>query len=156
MVNRGLQRVPVVGSRGRRAVALVDAIVAAVILGVALAVIISLAGRAVAAQGEGQRLATAARLADEQLSLVLARGVDDYAKRFPASGKCEEPFADYSYVLTFVNGAGNEPVTVKVVVSWEGSGGGAGKSLEVSTRIAPRPGDVPDRVPAEAPERTGP
>lgn len=138
-----------------RGVALVDAIVASVILGVALAVIISLSGRAVAAQAEGHRLATAARLADEQLSLVLARGVDDYSKRFPAQGKCDEPFQEYSYQLTFVNGAGNEPVTVKAVISWESSSGPA-RSVEVTTRIAPRPGDNPDRVPQTAPERTAP
>ena len=58
----------------RRGVALIDAIIAAVILGVALSAIIGLGNQALNSQRVGEELRTAAMLADEQLNLVLARG----------------------------------------------------------------------------------
>ena len=78
----------------RRAFALVDVIVATIILGISLSVMMSLAGRAVSAQHRGDELATAAHLADEQLQMVLARGPDDYAKRYGEQGADELTFLD--------------------------------------------------------------
>ena len=87
--------------RHRPCFALIDCIVATVLLGIALAVMIGLASNALSSQTTGEKLATAATLADEQLQLVLARGPDDYTHRFPVQGQCDAPFNDYSYKLVF-------------------------------------------------------
>lgn len=129
---------------------LADAIVATVMLGAALSVIVSLVGRALAAQRVGERLEVVAMLLDEQLQMVVARGPDNYLQRFPANGKCDAPFADYEYQLAITSNGSADAYSVKATISWrEGS-----RSLteSVETRIAPRRGDEPDpdRKPAES------
>lgn len=145
-------------SRKTRSFALADCIVATVILGSGLAVIIGLSGRALQSQTLGQEIATAAALADEQLHLVLARGPDDYAKRFPIEGACEPPFDDYRYTLSFSGGGGiGEPYDVKATISWTSTGvGSAGtpRSISVDTRLATRSGNPDgDTEPVRQPEQ---
>lgn len=137
----------------RRGVILVDAILGAVLLGMALAALLTIAGRAVRAQGEGQRMATAAALIDEQLNLVLARGPDNYASRFPVDGPCDAPFGDYTYWIDISGGQSGRAYDVVVTVQWAYAG--RLRTASVSTKIAPREGDEPDpqRAPAEPVER---
>ena len=123
--------------RYRRGFALIDAIVAAVIMGAALSVIVSLGGAALGSQRLGEQIQTAAMLADEQLNLVLARGADNYTSSFPVSGACDEPFQNYSYKLEFSGGSESAPYTVKATITWEGATGP--RDITVETRIAPRP-----------------
>jgi hypothetical protein len=125
-----------------------------VLLGVSLAVMLGIVGRAITAQGDAQRLATAAMLADEQLNLVLAFGPDEYLRRFPAAGSCDEPFSDFSYELTITGGADSTPFTVAAAIHWRT--GARPQSLTINTLIAPRPGDEPDpdRRPQSPPIRT--
>jgi hypothetical protein len=134
-------------------VILVDAILGAVLLGMTLAAMLTIAGRAVRAQGEGQRIATAAALIDEQLNLVLARGPDNYASRFATDGPCDAPFGDYSYRIDVRGGQSAEAYDVVVTVQWVYAG--RLRSASISTRIAPREGDEPnpERAPAEPVER---
>ncbi len=122
----------------RGAFALVDVIVGAVILGVALTVIIGLSGQAVTAQIKGQDLATAAMLADEQLQLVLARGPDDYTKRFRTEGTCDEPFADFEYQVTITGTGQSAPYEVRATISWTRAWGKQSLSIETlaASRIA--------------------
>lgn len=129
---------------------LADAIVATVMLGAALSVIVSLVGRALAAQRVGERLEVVAMLLDEQLQMVVARGPDDYLQRFPGNGKCDAPFADYEYQLAITSNGSADAYSVKATITWrEGS---RTLSESVETRIAPRRGDEPDpdRKPAES------
>jgi len=126
----------------RRAIALVDVLVASVLLGVALTAIVSLAGRAAGALAQGERLRTAAMLIDEQLNLVLARGPDDYDRRFPTEGPCDPPFHDYSYEIEIDSAPVGDPYPVAVTISWTDSG--RGRSETVETLIAPRLGDDPE------------
>lgn len=140
----------------RRAVALIDAILAAILLGVGLTAIVSVASGALGAARLGQEIATAATLADEQLQLVLARGPDDYARQFPVKGACDAPFAQYQYELQISGGAQNAPYLVRATVRWESSRGV--QQVAVETLIAPRTveGDAdpdPDRRPSEVVER---
>ena len=132
---------------------LVDAIIGAVLLGGTLAAILTIAGRAVRAQGEGQRIATAAALIDEQLNLVLARGADNYGARFDTEGACDPPFEEYSYEIELEGGQSGDPYDVLVTVRWLYAG--RVRSAQVATQIAPREGDEPDpeRTPAEPVER---
>ncbi len=133
-----------------RGFALVDVMVGAILVGISLAVIIGLTGRALASQKRGEELVTAANLADAALHLVLARGPDDYAKRFPVEGPCDPPFADYRYRLEFSTfgvsgssgsaGSGGSPYRVRVTINWTGSGGAAPQSVVVETLMATRMG----------------
>ncbi len=119
-----------------RGFALVDVIVGAVILGAALSVVIGLAGQAVTAQLRGQDLATAAMLADEQLNLVLARGPDDYERRFTSKERCDEPFDDYSYSVEIGGSGEGGPYDASVTISWDRAWGG--QTLTIRTLIATR------------------
>jgi hypothetical protein len=123
-------------------VVLVDAVVGAVLLGMALAVIVGLGGRALAAQRRGEELHTAAMLLDEQLNLVVLHGPDDYAARFDTEGVCEAPFSDYSYRLDISGGQSGDPYYVRATVSW--LSGATLKSESAETYLAPRLGDEPD------------
>ena len=134
----------------RRGAVLVDAIVGTILLAGALAVMIGLSGRALSAQIEGEQLATAASLIDEQLNLVLAYGPDDYAKEYPTDGVCDPPFSGYRYHLDILAGAGGEPYTVRASVFWKS--GARDRSASVETFIAARLGDDPD--PDRRPEQT--
>jgi Tfp pilus assembly protein PilV len=129
---------------------LIDAIIGSILLGIALAAIISLSGRALASQATGEQLQIAAMLLDEQLNLVLARGADDYAARFAAEGACEAPFERFRYKLEFSGGSGGAAYTVTATVFWVQ--GGRERSESVRTMIAPRLGDEPD--PDRRPGRT--
>ena len=144
--------------RSVRGFALIDCIVATVLLGIALSVMIGLASSALSSQTTGEKLSTAATLADEQLQLVLARGPDDYTHRFAVRGQCDAPFADYSYKLAFTGGGGvGDPYAVSCTISWTMSGNP--KAITIDTLMAPRTGaeDVepdPIRSPQSAITRT--
>lgn len=135
--------------------ALLDVIVASIILGIAIAAIIGLTGRALSAQKTGEELQVAAMLADEQLALVLARGPDSYAQRFSTNGACDAPFAAYRYAVTLSGSSGNDPYKVSVTISWSAGGAGATRTVTIETLIAPREGDDPDpdRKPPDATNR---
>lgn len=145
-----------------RSFALVDCIVATVLLGVSLAVIIGLAGTALSSQATGEHLSTAAMLADEQLQLVLARGADNYKDQYPLEGPCDAPFQDYKFRLVFDGGTGpGVPFNVTCTILWgAGKMGGSEQSIKVDTMIAPRnvTGDTqatPVRAPRATVDRTG-
>lgn len=139
--------------RPRSGMALVDALVATVLLGLSLAVILSLVSRALTLQRQGEQMEVAAMLIDEQLNLVLARGPDNYQNRFGLAGKCDAPYQDYSYQLEFAGGTGGDAYLVTATVTWRDSG--RVRSESVQTRIAARRGDEPDpdRKPADVVER---
>ena len=128
--------------KSRRGIILVDAIVGSILLGVALSVVMGLAGRALSAQVQGEELQTASMLLDEQLNLVLARGPDSYSSRFSTDGECDPPFERYHFNLEFSGGNGGDPFHVTATVSW--TSGGREHSEVVETMIAPRLGDEPD------------
>ncbi|MCC6660272.1 MAG: hypothetical protein IT437_05245 [Phycisphaerales bacterium] len=128
-----------------RGVILVDAIIGAVILGVALVVIIGLSGRALSSQSRGQELQVAAMLLDEQLGLVTMRGADNYAAAFPAEGSCDAPYQDYRFKLEFSGGTGGGAYRVRATVSW--TTGGRPRSETAETLIAPRTEEDPVRRP---------
>jgi Tfp pilus assembly protein PilV len=129
-------------ARQRRAIVMVDIIIATVLLGVALTALVSMTGRALASQRAGEQFQTAAMLLDEQLNLVLARGADNYGSRFETEGVCEDPFEAYRYKLEFSGGEGGDPYRVTATVTWTNSG--VPQSATVETMIAPRLGDDPD------------
>lgn len=136
----------------RRGVALVDAIVGVIILGVSLSVILSLTGQAISSQRVGEEMQNAAMLADEQLNLVLTRGPDDYAKTYPITGDCDEPFTPFRFKLQ-IDGQGDAaPYKVRCTITWDSSG--RERSISVDTLIASRTlVNQIDRQPVEPVER---
>lgn len=143
------------GPRCARGFALVDAIVAGVLLGVGLAVVIGLTGSAIASQRKGEELQKAAMLADEQLNLVLAVGPEQFTSDFETKGVCAPPFEAYAYEVRLSPGEGAEPYFVEAVITW--GSGGRDRSLVIETLVAPRRGDEPDpiRAPEKIVEREG-
>ena len=91
--------------RSRPGFALLDVVIAGIIIGIALAGIIGLSGRSLSAQARGEELQTAAMLADEYLSLVLARGPDGYARSHSTTGECDAPFSKFTYLINFSGGS---------------------------------------------------
>ncbi len=136
----------------RRAVALVDAIVAVIILGVSLSVILSLTGQAISSQRKGEEIQNAAMLADEQLNLVLTRGADDYAKAYAIEGECDAPFDPYHFKLEISGQGDANPFKVRCTISWDSAGRPA--SISVDTLIASRTlTNQIDRQPTDPVER---
>lgn len=133
-----------------RGVALIEALIAAIILGIALTVLLGLAGQAIRTQSQGEALQTATQLADEQLNLVLARGPDDYGKRFPVKGPCDPPFEQFNFELTFGVATESVPYTVTCVITWPVTGGT--QKVTISTAMAVRAGPEPD--PDRTPQTT--
>lgn len=137
----------------RRGMILVDALVATVLLGLSLAIVMSLVSRALTLQRQGERLEVAAMLIDEQLNLVLARGAENYSSRFGLAGKCDAPYQDYAYALAIEGAGTSDAFLVTATVSWRD--GGREQKESVQTRIAARRGDEadPERRPKETVER---
>jgi Tfp pilus assembly protein PilV len=137
MVNRFTRQ-----GRDRPGVILVDILVATIILGVSLMTLISMTGRAMASQRQGQQLQTAAMLLDAQLSLVLAFGPDDYGSKHSLEGPCEPPFENFRYQIEMSGGQSGDAYRVLATVTW--MDGGRPQSASVETMIAARLGDDPD------------
>lgn len=133
--------------RARKGFLLIEAVVGTIVLGIALAVIVGLAGRSIGAQREGESLQIAAMLADEQLSNILVFGVDQYSSRFRTRGQCEAPYANYAFELKFTGGQGLEPYRVTCTISW--TSGRTPRSIAVETLMSPQRGEDPERRPEE-------
>ena len=162
------------GRARRSGLALAEVAAGSLLLAISLGAVIGLSGAAMTSQLQGRQLMEAAMLADEQLSLVLARGPDDYGSRFGLRGACDPPFGGYRYELEFSSpstsargrgtgggggsggrGAMMDPYVVTVTVFWEGRGG-AERSVSVQTLMASRDGGDdpdPDRRPESTVER---
>ncbi|MGP1347847.1 MAG: type IV pilus modification PilV family protein [Phycisphaerales bacterium] len=140
----------VIPPASRRGFLLAEVLVAGVILGVGLAIVVGLTGRAISMQTEGRHLYNAAQLADERLNLVLATGTEDFNRTFRDSGPFEAPFDDYAYSIDISTAGPGEADTVVCTVFW--TSGGRERSLTIEARIAPRLGDDPD--PERAPDST--
>lgn len=134
----------------RRGFALVDAIVAGILLAIGLAAIISLGSRALSLQQRGEREVVAATLLDELLSTVLTEGVEEYPQLHPMSGRFEDPFADFEFELSIDEGSAGVPYQVLAIVRHE-----SGETYLCETMIAPRLGEEPNppRAPLEPIDR---
>lgn len=136
----------------RRAFALIDVIIGGAMLGIGLAVIISLNSRALANQIEGERQLTASWLADELLNMVLVDGPVDFPKINDVTGRFETPFDNFRYDVDIEDKGISEPFLVTAMVKWDGAGGE--RKVQVQTLIAERGGDPGEqRAPAELIDR---
>jgi type II secretory pathway pseudopilin PulG len=138
-----------------RCFVLLDALVATVILGVAIAGIMGLSAAAIRSQTIGEQLQIASMIADERLEMVVALGPDGYQAEEPRRDDAADPFAAYEWEVDIEPGPVGDPSFVTVTVTW--SHAGQTQSLTIDTLVAPRLGDDPDpdRQPQESLGRRG-
>ncbi|MCH2133427.1 MAG: hypothetical protein MK116_06735 [Phycisphaerales bacterium] len=136
----------------RRGVALVEVILAALILGIGLSVSLSLATTSLKRQGLGEHNLTAAWLADEQMSMVLMEGPQQFLQTHPTSGTFDPPFDEFDYEVEIQHVGDYEPYTVEVYITWDGND----RQFVLDAIIAPRQGELEefeDRKPLEPIDR---
>jgi len=141
----------------RRGFALIEVVIAGVILAVGLAGIINVSMRAMDMQRRGESEVIASSLLDGLLSQVLVDGVIEFPKLNATSGRFDAPFEDWEFeVLIDPEGLG-DPYTVTAMVR-----DARGQAYTVETRIAPRriaprlgEDPNPDRRPPEPFDRQG-
>ena len=143
----------VIHRRHRRGFTLVESLVAAVMLGVSLAVLTGLVGRGLDAQRIGREVATAAHLADEQLAMAAAMGPEAYETDGAMEGMCAAPFESFRYKVELSRPGAREPYEVTCTITWQS--GGVERSVRVATLLSRREGDEPDpeRAPITPVER---
>lgn len=139
--------------RPRPGMALMDVLVAGLILSGALVAVLGIASRSLNAQARGQQIQEAAMVLDSLLNDVLAIGPADYLKKGEMSGSVDPPFDKYIYRISIEDTAPNEPFRVTARIWWETAAGE--QTIEAQTLMARRLGEEPDpdREPTEPVER---
>lgn len=137
--------------RLERAFALIEVLIAGIMVAIGLTAIITVGTRALALQQRGEREVVAASLLDEVLSRVLADGPDDFVRLQPGTGVFDRPFDDYEFEVVIADGGLGIPARVLARVFHPSTGG----VWECETLIAIRTGDDPHpvRVPFEPIDR---
>lgn len=106
--------------RCRRGIALVEVLVGGVILAIGLTTVISISGRSLKMQTDGEKRMTASWLADELLNLVVIEGPDEFSKRNETSGRFEAPFDQYTFQVEITTpSAIGVPHFVSAAVGWD-------------------------------------
>ncbi len=122
----------------RRGVALLDALVGGAMLGVGLAVVLSVTSRSLSTQADGEKRLAAAWLADELLTMVLVEGPDTYPMLYDTSGSFGSPFEAFTYDVGIESLGRGAPYRVSAVVRWADRERDA---IRVETLIALRNGE---------------
>ncbi len=137
-------------THNRRGFALMEVVVAGMVLAIGLAAVLSLSTRSLAMQQRGERAIAAAALLDELLGMVLTEGPEDFSKLHDLAGRCDAPWADFDYEVRIDAGGLGDPHDVEAVVRDP-----TGREYRVFTKIAVRSGEEPnpDRAPEEPIDR---
>ncbi len=131
-----------------------DALLGGILLGIGLAVVLSLASRSIASQVHGQRQLTASWLLDELLAMVLIEGPQFYPQLHPTNGRFAEPFQDFEFDVEIKDIGLRRPFRVTATVTWEHAG--RQRLVQAQTYIAERQGDpIEIRAPLEPIDRLG-
>ncbi len=120
----------------RRGFALIDALAGSLILGIGLAVTLSIASRSITMQIDGQKQLQASWLLDELLGSVVMDGPVDYPKLNPTNGRFDPPFEDYEFDVNIDDQGLGKPLLVIATVRWQR--GGAPRQVEAQTYVADR------------------
>lgn len=118
----------------RRGVALVEALVGGIILGIGLAALLGIASRSLSAQTAGEHRLVAAWLADDVLNMVLAEGPEEYPRLHDETGRFAPPFDEYAHEVVIEDLGRGNPFRVTAIISW---GDGERERVVVETLIAP-------------------
>ena len=119
----------------RPGVALVEVIVAGLILAAGLGSIFSLTGVSMGTQTEGANRIVAAWLADGLLGMVMTEGPAQYARRNADEGVFDSPFSAYEYEIRILDQGERDPFQVTATVRW---GPGPTDLVRVQTLVASR------------------
>lgn len=140
-------------SPSRRGMALMDVLVAGLVLSGALVAVLGIASRSLSAQVRGQQIEQAAMVLDSLLNDVLALGPAKYLKSGEMGGTVDPPFDEYTYRISIDDISPDQPFRVTARVWWETAGGE--QTIEVQALMAKRLGDEPDpeREPTQPVER---
>ena len=138
--------------RSRRGFALMDVLVGGVMLGIGLAVTLSIASRSISAQSNGEKQMTAAWLLDELLSMVLVEGPVEFSHVQATSGTFDPPFDLFEYDVNLEDLGIGQPFLITATVRW--AQGHSTRQVQAQTYIAVR-NDQPyeDRIPIEPIDR---
>jgi hypothetical protein len=104
--------------RRRRGIALADAIIGGIILGIGMTVLFSLAGRSMAQQTDGEKRIVAAWLADEILNMVIVEGPDQYPVLYDTQGEYDGAFEGYSFDIDIEELGKGAPYKVEATIRW--------------------------------------
>jgi hypothetical protein len=138
--------------RIRKGVALVEVILAALLLGIGLSVALSLASTSIARQSLGEHNLVSAWLADEKMNLVMMEGPEKFLQNHQTNGQFDPPFEDYSFEIIVKHVGDWEPYEVNIFIDWDSNR----RSFQLDSLIAPRQGEPEepeDRIPLEAIDR---
>ena len=136
--------------RRRKGFALLDVIIAGVILAIGLSTIFSITARSLRLQQQGEIEVIAANLLDNLLGSVLTEGPMDYPKLHSTSGRFDAPFTDFEYRVRIVDRGEGAAFEVTAEVFHD-----SGRQYACDTLIAPKLGEEPDpiRAPLEPLDR---
>lgn len=139
--------------RTRRGIALMDAILGGMMLGIGLAVLLSVTQRSLAMQSQGQRLLVASWIVDELLAMVLVEGPVAYPQMYATHGRYESPpFDDFEFDVDIQDIGLGKPLLVTATVRWPRGRGY--QQVQAQTYIAQRLGDpIQVRAPFEPIDR---
>ncbi|MDA0803224.1 MAG: type II secretion system protein [Planctomycetota bacterium] len=118
-----------------RGFALVEVLVAGIVLAIGMAAIVSIMSQSLANQRRGEFAVAAASILDELLSEVVLMGPDEFGLYRPLNGPCEDPWQDFTYEVA-IDGAEAPglPATVLATVTDP-----LGRRHQCETKVAPRP-----------------
>ena len=130
--------------------ALLDVVIAGVILAIGLATIFSITSKSLALQRDGEVRVMAAGMLDNLLSEVLLEGPADYPNLHSSSGRGEFPYEEFDFQVRISDPGVGEPYRVLATVTHE-----TGRSFVCETLIAGKLGEEPDpiRLPQEPIDR---
>jgi hypothetical protein len=142
------------GPRRTRGFALMDAIIAGILLAIGMIAVLGVSGHALTMQRRGEIDIRAAAALDELMSLVLTEGPVDFEDLHPSSGRfdADSPYADFEYEISIAQGGSGVPAHVSVSLVHD-----SGRTYALETRIAEKRGEEPDpvREPYEPLDREG-
>ncbi len=121
--------------RARRGIALADAIIGGVILGIGLSAVLTVTTRSLSVQGDGESRLVASWLADELLNMVLVEEPDEYELVYDTSGRFDPPFNDFVFDVDIEQLGRGLPYHVSATVRW-GSSDRSSDFVRVETYIA--------------------
>ena len=131
------------GAPCRRGIALMDAIIGGVILGIGLSVVLSITTRSMATHTDGEKRIVASWLADELLGMVLVEGPDNYPLMYDTAGRFDTPFEQYTFEVDIEDLGRGVPYRVSAYVRWNDR---TNDFVRVDTLIALKKGDEEDEI----------
>lgn len=121
--------------------ALIDVVIAGVILAIGLTMLFTITSRSLDMQRDGETRVLAAGMLDDLLSTVLFEGPAEFPDLHSISGRGEFPYDQFEYRVDINDPGDGEPYRVQVSVTHDN-----GRSYRCETLIAAKLGEEPDPI----------